>query len=179
MKFIETPLKGAYLIDLEKKEHDRGFFARYYCSREFEAHGLSINWVQVNNSFNKEVSTLRGLHFQSAPFQEDKLIRCVNGAIWDVIVDIRTESQTFGKWFGAELNAENRTMMYAPKGFAHGFITLLPDSEVIYLVSDYYNSQADNGLIWNDKTVNINWPIEPRVISEKDKNAKELNQIKL
>jgi dTDP-4-dehydrorhamnose 3,5-epimerase len=177
MIFTKTPLENAYLIDINKIEDERGFFARYYCSSEFEEYGLSTNWVQVNNSLSKEVGTLRGLHFQNFPYQEDKLIRCVKGAIWDVIVDIRKESSTFGSWFGAELNSDNRTMMYVPKGFAHGFITLLPESEVIYLVSEPYKPEADNGIIWNDSTINITWPIEPNVISEKDKNLLSLIEL--
>lgn len=177
MKFQQTPLKGNYLINLEKKEDDRGFFARFFCKNEFLKYDLNTNWVQINNSLSKTVGTLRGLHFQREPNAEVKLVRCLRGAIWDVVVDIRESSKTYGKWFGNELSEDNRTMMYVPKGFAHGFITLKPDSEILYLVSDYYSSNLEGGLIWNDPNVDINWPIKPSLISEKDIKADFLNDI--
>ncbi len=171
MIFTKTNLSGAYLIDLEKNEDERGFFARYFCKNEFERQGLESKWVQVNNSQSSIRGTLRGLHFQQSPHAEVKLIRCIKGAIWDVIVDIRMGSQTYGKWFSAELTAENRTMMYVPQGFAHGFISLVDNSEILYMVSEAHNPKFERTLRWNDKFHNIEWPTRPTVISDKDKNA--------
>lgn len=177
MKFTETPLSGSYLIDLEPRQDERGFFARYFCEQEFAAHGLNSHWVQINNSLNKEAGTLRGLHFQYAPHAEVKLVRCIQGAIWDVIVDLRQNSTSYGKWFGATLSNENRTMMYVPKGFAHGFISLEPNSEIIYLVSDFYAPAYETTLLWNDPEVEIEWPRKPSVISEKDAVGKPLKEL--
>lgn len=173
MIFTQSPLSGAYLIDLEKKGDDRGFFARYYCEKEFAAHNLNTQWAQVNNSLSVVKGTIRGLHFQHPPHAEVKLIRCLTGSIWDVIVDIRKNSPTYGKWFGAELNAENRTMMYVPKGFAHGFITLTDNAEILYLVSTPYSQQAEGALRWNDPFHGIVWPGACTVLSEKDKNVRD------
>lgn len=178
MRFKETKLSGSYLIDLDLREDDRGFFARNFCEKEFSARGLNAKWVQVNNSLSKQAGTLRGLHFQLNPHQEIKLVRCIQGAVWDVIVDLRENSETFGNWFGVEINAVNRTMMYVPKGFAHGFISLEPNSEIIYLVSEFYNPESEQTLLWCDKKVEINWPQYPQVISEKDKQGKELVDIR-
>ena len=139
---------------------------------------IKYEWVQINNSLSKEVGTLRGLHFQREPNAEVKLVRCLKGAIWDVVVDIRYSSKTFGHWFGAELSEENRTMMYVPKGFAHGFISLEPNTEILYLVSDFYEIGLEGTLIWDDKNVDIHWPITPNVISDKDKKGENLHQIK-
>ncbi len=168
MIFKETKLKGNYLINLDLKEDERGFFARYYCEKEFSQKGLNTKWVQVNNSASKEVGTLRGLHYQREPNAEVKLVRCLRGAIWDVVVDLRYKSETFGKWFGVKLTDENRTMMYVPKGFAHGFVSLEPNSEILYLVSDFYSLDTEGSLLWSDKQVGIDWPINPKVISSKD-----------
>jgi dTDP-4-dehydrorhamnose 3,5-epimerase len=168
MMFKETKLKGNYLIDLEIKKDERGFFARYFCEKEFLKQGLNTKWVQANNSVSKEVGTLRGLHYQREPNAEVKLVRCLKGAIWDVVVDLRDRSETFGKWFGAKLSDENRTMMYVPKGFAHGFVSLEPNSEILYMVSNFYSSDSEGTLIWSDKKVGINWSINPKVISSKD-----------
>lgn len=177
MKFSETNLKGNFLINLEKQEDNRGFFARYYCEKEFLKEGLNSKWVQINTSASKQIGTLRGLHYQKEPKTEVKLVRCLKGAIWDVVVDLRDTSKTFGKWFAAKLTEENRTMMYVPKGFAHGFISLEPNSEVLYLVSDFYDPNLEDTLIWNDTKVQINWPIEPKVISSKDLKGRNLNKI--
>ncbi len=171
MIFKETSLQGAYLIDLDKREDERGFFARYYCQDEFIENNLEANWKQVNNSLSIEKGTLRGLHFQQAPYSEVKLVRCVKGSIWDVIVDVRINSLTYGKSFAAELNAENRTMMYVPKGFAHGFISLEENSEILYLVSEAYNPKFERTLKWDDPFHDVKWPISPIVISEKDSNV--------
>ena len=132
MIFESTPLKDNFIINLEKKEDERGFFARYFCQKEFAKLGLNTTWLQINNSASKITGTLRGLHFQREPNSEIKLIRCLRGSIWDVVVDLRHESQTFGKWFGKKLSGDNRTMMYVPKGFAHGFISLEPNSEILF-----------------------------------------------
>lgn len=174
MIFKETNIKGNFLVDLEPRADERGFFARYFCEREFSEQSLNAQWVQINNSMSREVGTLRGLHFQRSPHAEVKLIRCLRGAIWDVVVDLREASETFGRWFGATLSDQNRTMMYVPKGFAHGFISLEPDTEILYLVSEFYAPESEGTLIWNDPDVGIKWPILPQIISEKDLNGAPL-----
>lgn len=177
MKFVETKISGAYLIDLDLNQDDRGFFARYFCEKEFANFNLNTHWVQINNSMSTEIATLRGMHFQTPPYAEVKVVRCIKGAVWDVIVDLRHGSKTYGQWFGAELNEINRTMMYVPKGCAHGFLTLKPNSEIIYLVSEFYESSAEKILLWNDSSVSIDWPLKPEIISAKDKSGKSLNEI--
>ena len=179
MKFTETKLGGSFLIDLEKREDERGFFGRYYCQNEFSERDLNTTWVQINNSSNKYQGTLRGIHFQRAPYSEVKLVRCIKGAIWDVIVDLRNHSETFGQWYGAKLTEENRTMMYVPKGFGHGFITLQDSSEIIYLVSDFYNPDSEGDLHWSDPDVGIKWPLQPKIISSKDRCASSLIDLRL
>jgi dTDP-4-dehydrorhamnose 3,5-epimerase len=176
MLFKETILKGNFVIDLSIKEDERGFFSRYFCKKEFSDYGLNTEWVQINNIFSKELGTLRGLHFQQAPKAEVKLVRCIKGSIWDVVVDLRSDSETFGKWFGATLSEENRTMMYAPKGFAHGFISLEPNTEILYSASDFYEPVFERALIWNDNDIKIYWPIDPIVISDKDNAADTLKK---
>jgi len=177
MKFKETSLPGNYLIDLDLREDERGFFARYFCEKEFSNAGLNTRWLQINNSMSCDVGTMRGLHFQRPPHAEVKLVRCLRGAIWDVVVDLREASETFGKWFGATLSDQNRTMMYVPKGFAHGFISLEPDTEMLYLVSDFYAPESEGTLIWNDPDVDIQWSIEPQVISDKDLKGESIKSI--
>jgi dTDP-4-dehydrorhamnose 3,5-epimerase len=179
MKIIETKLSGSYIINSDLREDERGFFARLFCEKEYTTMGINSNWVQINNSLSKDTGTLRGLHFQKNPHCEVKLVRCISGAIWDVIVDIRVGSNTFGKWFGAELTAENRSMMYVPKGFAHGFISTEPNSEILYLVSDFYHPGYEQTLLWNDAEIAINWPINPVVISNKDSQGKTLKELNL
>lgn len=174
MLFHKTPLKDAYLIDLEKREDDRGFFARFFCSKEFEGEGLEKGFVQVNNSLSKDKGTLRGIHYQVAPKEEVKLVRCIKGSFYDVIVDLRKNSPTFKQWFGAELSAENRRMMYVPKGFGHAFLTLEEDSEALYMVSEYYSPEHERGVRWNDPAIGIQWPFKPNVISEKDEKHPNL-----
>ena len=169
MKFQETPLLGAHLIDLEKREDDRGFFARMFCEREFAEHGLSTHFVQVNNSLATTRGTLRGMHYQLAPAAETKVVRCVRGALLDVIIDLRSESSTFGSHFSIELTAENRRMLYVPKGFAHGFITLMPDTEAMYFVDEFYSPECERGIRWDDPRFEIQWPMEPVVLSDKDR----------
>lgn len=168
MKFTETSLTGAYLIDLEKRGDERGFFARFYCEREFSEHGLATKFVQVNNSLSAQRGTLRGMHYQLPPSGEVKIVRCVRGSLFDVIVDLRPRSPTYLQWFGAELTAENRTMMYVPVGFAHGFLTTSDDAEALYLVSAFYAPNDERGMRWNDPRVGIQWPLEPAVVSAKD-----------
>ena len=170
MKFTETPLKGAYTIDLEKKGDDRGFFARFFCKNELAEQGLNNEIVQINNSLSQHKGTLRGMHYQLPPYEEDKIVRCLHGSLYDVIIDLRQDSPTFGRWFGEELTEENRKMMYVPKGFAHGLVTLQPDTEILYLVTQYYAPDYERGIRWNDPKFNIQWPIEPVEISEKDRN---------
>lgn len=170
MIFRETPLKGAYLIDLEKRADDRGFFARVFCTREFADHGLAASFVQVNNSLAASRGTLRGMHYQLPPKAETKLVRCVRGALFDVIVDLREGSETLGRYYAAELTAENRTMLYVPKGFAHGFITLEENSEAMYFVDEFYAPEMERGVRWDDPAFGIQWPIHPTVLSDKDRS---------
>lgn len=168
MKFHPTGLADAYLIELEKRGDDRGFFARFFCEREFDAAGLVTRFVQANNSLSAKKGTLRGLHYQLAPAAEAKLVRCLRGALFDAILDIRPDSTTFGQWFGAELNDENRLMMYVPRGFAHAILTLRDNTEALYLVSDFYSPENERGVRWNDPRFAIAWPIEPTELSPKD-----------
>lgn len=175
MIFTETPLKGAYVIGLEKRGDERGFFARVFCRREFEEHGLVTAFVQVNNSLSGRKGTLRGMHYQLAPKAETKLMRCVRGAFYDVILDLRPGSPTFGQSFGIELSADNRLMLYVPKGFAHGFLTLTDVSEAFYFVDEFYDPQAERIVRWNDPRFAIRWPAAPEVLSEKDRNARDFD----
>lgn len=170
MIFTETNLKDAYLIDIQKFEDQRGFFARGWCQNEFEAHGLVPRVVQANISYNHSKGTLRGMHYQQAPYAETKLIRCVRGALYDVIVDLRPESPTFKQWIGVELTAENYRMLYVPEGFAHGFQTLVDNTEAFYQVSQFYTPEAEGGLRYDDPAFGIEWPLTVEVISEKDKS---------
>lgn len=169
MLFTETILKGAYLIEPEKLEDERGFFARSFCVSEFEKHGLNPRLVQCNISYNIKKGTLRGMHYQKAPYAEAKLVRCTRGAIYDVIVDLRPDSPCFKMNVGIRLDESNRIMLYIPEGFAHGFITLEDDSEVFYQMSEFYSPQHAAGFRWNDPFFSIQWPIEAAVISERDK----------
>ncbi|MBO9412090.1 MULTISPECIES: dTDP-4-dehydrorhamnose 3,5-epimerase [unclassified Ruegeria] len=168
MIFQETPLSGAYLIELERRGDDRGFFARTFCAQEFAAQDLVTNFVQGNMSLSRDAGTLRGLHFQHAPAQETKLIRCVAGALFDVIVDIRPSSKTYLQSFSAELSAQNGLAMYVPKGFAHGFQTLQPDSVASYMVDEYYSPHDEGGFRYDDPALSIMWPHEVTEISAKD-----------
>jgi dTDP-4-dehydrorhamnose 3,5-epimerase len=168
VKFRSTPLKDAFLIELDKRGDSRGFFARFYCEREFADAGLVSHFVQVNNSLSAKRGTLRGMHYQLAPAAEVKVIRCIRGALFDAIIDIRPDSPTFCNWFGAELNDENRLMMYVPRGFAHAILTLRDDTEALYLVSDFYSPENERGVRWNDRHFAIDWPVEPVEISPKD-----------
>jgi dTDP-4-dehydrorhamnose 3,5-epimerase len=170
MIFTETELKDAYIIDPEQRADQRGFFARIYCKQEFEQHGLVPHVVQANLSYNHHKGTLRGMHFQVAPHQETKLVRCTRGAIYDVIIDLRPDSPTYKRWIGVELTADNYRMLFVPRGFAHGFQTLADNSEVNYHVSEFYTPGAEGGVRYNDPQFDIVWPLEASVISEKDSN---------
>jgi dTDP-4-dehydrorhamnose 3,5-epimerase len=173
MKFIETKLAGAFLIEPEFLADERGFFARTCCRKEFEQHGLNSEWVQCNISYNKRKGTLRGMHYQVEPYAEAKLVRCTMGAIYDVIIDLRPESKTFRQWIAAELSAENRKMIYIPQGFAHGFQTLVNNSEVFYQMSAFYAPDCAQAVRWNDPQFEIHWPEAERTISEKDKKIED------
>ncbi len=175
MQFNSTPLPGACLIDLEKRGDDRGFFARVFCEQEFRAQGLASRFVQVNNSLSADKGTLRGMHYQLAPHAETKLVRCIRGAIWDVILDLRPDSPTFCQHFGAELSAENRRMMYVPKGFAHGFITLHDDTEAFYFADEPYAPDNERGIRWNDPHFRIEWPAKPAVLSDRDRDQRDFD----
>ena len=170
MRFTETKLKGAFIIEPERLKDDRGFFARSWCEREAAAYGLHPKWAQCNISFNKQKATLRGMHYQSVPFEEAKLVRCTMGVIYDVIIDLRPDSSTFRQWLAAELSAENRRMLYIPEGFAHGFLTLDENTEIFYQMSEFYSPAHARGVRWNDPYFNIEWPFEVRVISDQDRN---------
>lgn len=173
MRFIATHLAGAYLIEPELISDERGFFARTYCRNEFADKGLNPNLVQCNISYNKAGGTLRGMHYQKAPYSEAKLVRCTRGGIYDVVIDLRPDSGTFTRWFGAELTADNRKALYVPEGFAHGFITLQDDTEVLYQMSEFFHAEYAAGVHWNDPAFSIQWPIEVKVISERDKNYQD------
>ena len=168
MLFPTTPLVGAYLIELQKLGDERGFFARAFCAREFEREGLECGFVQVNNSFTQQRGTLRGLHYQLPPAAEVKLVRCIRGSFYDAILDLRPDSPTFGRSFGAELSADNRLMMYVPRGFAHAILTLEDETEALYFVSDFYAPAQERGIRWNDPRFDIKWPVAPMEISAKD-----------
>jgi dTDP-4-dehydrorhamnose 3,5-epimerase len=169
MIFSELPVEGAYLIDLEPHVDGRGFFARSYCAREFAEHGLNETFVQANLSHNARRATLRGLHYQKPPHAEAKLVRCIRGALFDVVVDLRRGSRSYGRWAGVELSANNRRALYVPKGCAHGFETLVDDTEAFYLVSTFYTPDAESGLRWDDPQIAIDWPLRPPAsISPKD-----------
>ncbi len=169
MKFLKTPLAGLYVVELDTLNDDRGFFARSFCAHEFEAVGLDSRVAQCNVSFNKRAGTLRGLHFQAPPHEEAKLVRCTQGAIYDVAVDIRRDSPTYGRWHAVELSAENWRMLFIPRGFAHGFQTLVNDSEIFYLMFEFYHPQSARGLRWDDPALAIPWPIANPIISDNDR----------
>jgi dTDP-4-dehydrorhamnose 3,5-epimerase len=170
MIFVETKLKGAYVIDLQKMEDERGFFARSWCQREFNAQGLNRNLVQCNISFNARKGTMRGMHYQEKPYEEAKLVRCTMGSIYDIIVDLRPDSRTFKDFIGVLLTAENRSSVYVPEGFAHGFLTMEDNTEVFYQMSEFYVPNAARGFRYNDPTFGIAWPSEVQVISDRDRD---------
>ncbi len=167
MKFTEAKLKGAFIIEIEKLVDDRGFFARSWCQEEFEAHSLNSRLLQANVSYNRKKGTLRGMHYQMAPYQECKLIRCTRGAIYDVIIDLRPDSATYKQWTGVKLTADNYSMFYVPEDFAHGFLTLTDNTEITYQVSQFYTPGSEKGIRFDDAAFNIQWPLEVTIISDK------------
>lgn len=168
MKFRPTPLQDARVIELDLRGDNRGFFARVFCEREFAAAGRETHFVNINNSLSAAKGTLRGLHYQLGDAAEVKVVRCVRGSLWDVIVDLRPDSPTYCRWFGETLTADNRLMMYVPRGFAHAILTLEPDTEALYLCANFYDPVEERGLRWNDPHFGIQWPIQPGEISSKD-----------
>lgn len=169
MKLVPTPLAGAYAVELERLEDERGFFARSFCRDEFRSRGLASVVAQCNVSWNPRRGTLRGLHFQAAPHEEAKLVRCTRGAIWDVIVDLREGSPTRLRWHALELTAENRTALYVPEGLAHGFQTLSDDAEVLYQMSVPYHADLARGVRWDDPRIGIRWPLADPIVSARDR----------
>lgn len=170
MKFIELELPGVFIIELEPIIDERGFFARSWCIDEFEKHGLNTKLVQCNVSYNARKGTLRGMHYQSKPFEEAKLVRCTRGSIYDVILDLRPESAAFGKWIGVELSQNNSKMVYVAEGCAHGFQTLEDESEVFYQMSEFYHPECGAGVRWDDSAFEIHWPIPHPIMNDKDKS---------
>jgi len=177
MRFIETALKGAYIIEPEVFRDHRGFFLESYNRKVFEEHGLNVDFVQDNHSLSDKPGVLRGLHFQRPPYEQTKLVRVVAGRVLDVIVDLRKGSPTYGEWLSVELSMDNKRILFVPKGFAHGFCTLEEKSQVLYKVDEFYNPGADGGLRWNDSDVAISWPTREPIMSEKDKNLPLLSDL--
>lgn len=168
VKFTETSLCGAYILDIEPIEDERGFFARSWCIDEFKQHGLNSQLAQCNISFNHKKGTLRGMHYQIKPHEETKIVRCTHGALYDVIIDIRSQSPTYKKWFGIELTQENHRAIYIPEGFAHGFQTLEDNTEVLYMMSALYHAESARGISWDDPNIAIQWPLVITAISKRD-----------
>jgi dTDP-4-dehydrorhamnose 3,5-epimerase len=177
VRFTELPLAGAFRVELEPRGDARGFFARLFCAEEFAAHGLATGWVQCNTSFTAGQGTLRGLHFQRPPMAETKLLRCIRGAIFDVIVDLRAGSPTFGRWHGERLDDQNRSMICVPEGFAHGFQTLTPDVEMLYFHSASYSAVHEGGLRWDDARVAVDWPLGVTEVSARDASFPTLDML--
>lgn len=169
MRFEETPIAGAFLIDLKPIADERGFFARLWCAREFADHHLASDTVQVNLSYSHRKGTLRGMHYQVAPYEEVKLVRCVRGALHDVIIDVRSDSPTYRRTFAVELSAANRRMLYVPAGIAHGFQTLDDDTEALYMVSAFHTPSAERGVRYDDPAFGIEWPLRIAAVSERDR----------
>ena len=172
MIFTETKLKGAFIIELEIKEDDRGFFSRTFCEKEFQLHGLNPHLAQINKVSNLKKGTLRGMHFQRPPHQEDKIVNCTQGAIFDAIIDLRKNSATYRQFFGIELTANNNKMLYSPKDFAHGYVTLEDNTSITYLMSQCHAPEFAGGIRFDDPSFKIKWPsqVEIKVIHEKDRN---------
>lgn len=169
MIFTESKLNGAFIIDIRPREDERGFFARSWCEDEFKQHGLNPRLVQCNISFNKKRGTLRGMHYQIAPFAEAKVVRCTMGALYDVIIDLRPDSPTFKQWTSVELTAENRRALYVPEDFAHGFQTLSDNTEVFYQMTEFYHPECARGVRWDDAAFGVEWISQPHIISRQDK----------
>jgi dTDP-4-dehydrorhamnose 3,5-epimerase len=170
MRFVSTPIAGAYVVEPELIADERGFFARTYCRDEFLANGLNPDLMQCSISFNKRRGTLRGMHYQKAPYAETKLVRCTQGAIFDVIIDLNSDSTTYLRWFGVELTAEKRNALYIPPGVAHGFQTLNDDTEILYQISEVFRPEYSGGFRWNDAAFGITWPEPISIISKRDES---------
>lgn len=170
MNFTETPLMGAFVIEPDIFRDERGYFSQVYLRNEFARFGLETEFIQWSVSQNEQRGTLRGMHFQASPFEQAKLVQCLRGALFDVIVDLRPTSPTYRNWFGVELSERNGNTLFIPKGFAHGFITLEPDSLIYYHLSHVYTPEQQRGIRWNDPLLNIHWPIEPTCVSDRDRN---------
>lgn len=176
MNFTETGIEGLYIVELNKIGDERGFFARTWCEKEFSDKNLTSRMLQANTSYSKDKGTLRGLHYQVSPHHEAKLMRCIKGAIFDVAVDLRPDSKTYKKWFGIELTESNRKMLFIPEGCAHGYQTLVEDTEAFYMSSAYYAPEAERGVLWNDPAIGIDWPITDNLnITDKDKSWAEIS----
>jgi dTDP-4-dehydrorhamnose 3,5-epimerase len=175
MTFVETPLKGCYIVELNSFSDSRGWFARTFCSEEFKSIGFDVPWVQHNHSFTKTKGSIRGMHYQKMPAGEEKLIRCISGKVYDVAIDLRVDSQTFLQWHAVELSAENRKMIFIPKGFAHGFQTLTENAELIYCHSEPYQPEYEAGVNYLDKQLNIVWPLGITEVSDRDKEHPFIN----
>lgn len=178
MIFKETDLKGAFLIEMELLEDERGFFSRSFCREEFKRYGLNTEVDQCNASYNKKKGTLRGMHFQRAPKEEAKLVRCVKGAVYDVIIDLRPDSDTYCRWLGVELNSRKYKELYIPEGFAHGFQTLEDDTELFYQMFENFDAGLASGVRWNDPVFGIDWPLSDPIMSEKDRSYPAFKKIK-
>jgi len=177
MIFKETGLRGAYIIEIEQKKDERGFFARSFCQQEFKDTGIDFNIVQSDISYNRTKGTLRGMHYQAAPHEEAKIVTCVKGAIYDVIIDLRADSSTYRKWFALELNGRDYASLYIPKGFAHGFQTLENDAVVSYQMDEFYYPESARGVRWDDPAFKIEWPLKSPIISAKDNSYKMTNSL--
>jgi dTDP-4-dehydrorhamnose 3,5-epimerase len=169
MLFQEAKIAGVFEVQLERRTDERGFFARSWCRDEFECAGLNSSLAQCSISYNPRQGTLRGMHYQAAPYAEAKLVRCTRGAIFDVVIDLRSQSPTYRQWAGFTLTAANRDMVYIPEGCAHGFLTLEDDSEIFYQISEFYNAESARGVRWDDPAFGIVWPTKPQLISERDR----------
>jgi dTDP-4-dehydrorhamnose 3,5-epimerase len=177
MIFTKTKLEGSFIIEPEKVEDERGFFARSWDKKIFEESGLNSNLVQCNISFNKKKGTIRGLHYQTSPYEEAKLVRCTKGKVFEVMIDLRSKSETFMNWLGIELTSENYRMLYVPEGFALGLQTLEDNSELFYQMSQIYIPEYSRGIRWDDKTFRISWPLKPTIISKKDLSYGQFNEL--
>jgi dTDP-4-dehydrorhamnose 3,5-epimerase len=176
MIFIPNVLEGSYIVEIQPYKDDRGWFGRFYCKDEFQQIGHNKEWVQMNHSVTYQKGAIRGMHFQVAPYREIKMVRCIAGAVYDVIIDLRKDSATFLKWFGSDLSAENKRMMYIPEGFAHGFQCLSNDCELIYFHTEYYEPGFEGGIRHDDPAVSIKWPLNVTTISERDQLHPKLDE---
>lgn len=178
MLFRQTDIEDVWIVDLEPIEDERGWFARTHCAETFASRGLTASFAQCSASYNRRRGTLRGLHFQAFPAEEAKLVRCVRGALFDVAVDLRSESRTYGQWVSVELTADNRRAVLIPEGFAHGFQTLADDTELFYQISVPYQPELSRGVAWNDPALDIPWPIDQPIMSERDRSLPTLSEAK-